>query len=138
MARVFRGKIAIPGDQMEVSLEALGQCERDKAPLRTQRESWAQDFTQALARQYTPKTIRKHAQLLALFIDFVCWDTHVRGMDEITRGIVNSSFRQWYQRKVGDRTKSELKTIIKQFFHLLATEKGIRNEAVLTSFQRSP
>ena len=34
MARVFRGKIAIPGDQMEAYFEALGQFEKAKAPLR--------------------------------------------------------------------------------------------------------
>ena len=136
MARVFRGKIVIPGDQMEAYLEALGQFEQEKAPLRKQLECCAHEFTQALARQYTPKTIRKHAQILTLFIDFVCWDTDVRRIDEITRGIANSHFRQWYQRKVGDRTESELKTTIKRFFHFLAEEKGIRNEAVLNSFQR--
>ena len=136
MARVFRGKIAIPGDQMEAYFEALGQFETAKEPLRTQLERCARDFTQALARQYTPKTIRKHAQILTLFIDFVCWDTDVRRIDEITRGIANSHFRQWYQRKVGDRTESELKTTIKKFFHFLAEAKGIGNEAVLKSFQR--
>jgi site-specific recombinase XerD len=80
--------------------------------------------------------IHKHAQILALFIDFVCGDTDVRRIEEITRGIANSHFRRWYQRKVGDRTESELKTTIKRFFHFLAEEKGIRNEALLKSFQR--
>jgi hypothetical protein len=136
MARVFRGKIAIPGDQMEAYFEALGQFEQAKAPLRQQLEHCARDFAQALAKQYAPKTVRKHTAILALFIDFVCWDTDVRGIDEITRGIANSHFRQWYQRKAGDRTDSELKTTIKRFFHFLAEEKGIRNEAVLKSFQR--
>jgi hypothetical protein len=89
---------------------------RSKEPLCTQLERWAHDFTQALARQYTPKTIRKHAQILTLFIDFVYWDTDVRRIDEITRGIANSHFRQWYQRKVGDRTESELKTTMKKFW----------------------
>ena len=111
---------------MEAYFEALGQFETAKEPLRTQLERCAHDFTQALARQYTPKTIRKHAQILTLFIDFVCWDTDVRRIDEITRGIANSHFRQWYQRKVGDRTESELKTTMKKFFHFLAEEKGIR------------
>jgi hypothetical protein len=74
--------------------------------------------------------------IIALFIDFVCWDTDVRCIEEITRGIANSAFRQWYRRKVGDRTDSELKTAIKKFFQFLAQEKGITNEAVLKSFQR--
>src|SRR5215510_14646342 len=98
MARVFRGKVAIPGDQMEAYLEALGQFEKDKEPLRTQLEHYAQDFAHALAQHSTPKTVRKHTVILALFIDFVCWHTDVRSLEEISRGIANSQFRQWYQR----------------------------------------
>jgi site-specific recombinase XerD len=136
MARVFQGKIAIPGDQIDAYLEALGQFEHEKAPLRTQLEQYARDFAHALAQQYAPKTVRKHTLIIELFIDFVCWDTDVRRMEEITRGIANSAFRQWYLRKVGDRTVSELKTAIKKFFQFLDEEKGIRNEVVLKSFQR--
>jgi site-specific recombinase XerD len=89
-----------------------------------------------LAARYRDTTVRKHTAIIALFIDFVCWDTDVRRIDEITRGIANSAFRQWYRRKVGDRTESELKTAIKTFFQFLAQDKGITNEAVLKSFQR--
>jgi site-specific recombinase XerD len=136
MARVFQGKIAIPGDQIDAYLEALGQFEHEKAPLRTQLEQYARDFAHALAQQYAPKTVRKHTLIIELFIDFVCWDTDVRRIEEITQGIANSAFRQWYLRKVGDRTESELKTAIKKFFQFLDQEKGIRNEVVLKSFQR--
>jgi hypothetical protein len=136
MARVFQGKIVIPGDQIDAYLEALGQFEHEKAPLRTQLEQYARDFAHALAQQYAPKTVRKHTLIIELFIDFVCWDTDVRRMEEITRGIANSAFRQWYLRKVGDRTESELKTAIKKFFQFLDQEKGVRNEVVLKSFQR--
>jgi site-specific recombinase XerD len=136
MARVFHGKVAIPGDQMEAYFEALGQFENEKAPMRKQLEQCARDFARALAQGYAPKTVRKHTAIIALFIDFVCWDTDVRRIEEITRGIANSAFRQWYRRKVGDRTESELKTAIKKFFQFLDQEKGITNEAVLKSFQR--
>jgi site-specific recombinase XerD len=136
MTRVFRGKIAIPGDQIETYFQALEQFEHDKAPLRKQLEQCARDFERLLAQQYVPKTVRKHMAILALFIDFVCWDTDVRRIEEITRGIANSAFRQWYRRKVGDRTESELKTTIKRFFQYLDRNKGITNEAVLKSFQR--
>jgi site-specific recombinase XerD len=136
MARVFRGKIAIPGDQMEAYFEALGQFENAKAPMRKQLEQCARDLERALAQQYAPKTVRKHMAIIALFIEFVCWDTDVCRIEEMTRGIANSAFRQWYLRKVGDRTESELKTVIKKFFQFLAQEKGITNEAVLKSFQR--
>jgi site-specific recombinase XerD len=136
MPRVFQGKIAIPGDQLEPYLEALGQFAHDKAPLRTQLEHHDRDFAHALAQQYGPKTVRKHQLIIDLFIDFVCWDTDVRRLEEITRGSANSTFRQWYRRKVGDRTESKLKTAIKKLFQFLAREKGITNEAVIKSFQR--
>lgn len=121
---------------MEVYFEALGQFELEKAPMRAQLEQCAQDFALVLGQQYAPKTVRKHTAIITLFIDFVCWDTDVRRIDEITRGMANSAFRQWYRRKVGDRTESELKTAIKKFFQFLAQEKRITNEAVLKSFQR--
>jgi site-specific recombinase XerD len=136
MVRVFRGKVAIPGDQMEAYFETLEQFENDKKPMRKQLEHCAQDFERVLAQQHAPKTVRKHTAIIALFIDFVCWDTDVRRIEEITRGIANSYFRQWYLPKVGDRTESELKTAIKKFFQFLDREKGITNEAVLKSFQR--
>jgi hypothetical protein len=136
MARVFRGKVAIPGEQIDAYLEALGQFERAKEPLRTQLEQYADDFARALAQQYAPKTVRKHTAIIALFIEFVCWQTDVERLEEITRGMANSAFRQWYLRKVGDRTESELKTAVRKFFQFLAQDKGVRNEAVLTSLPR--
>jgi site-specific recombinase XerD len=136
MARVFRGKIAIPGQEMDAYLEALGQFEREKAPLRTQLEQYAADFARTLAQRYTSKTVRKYTAVLGLFIEFVCWQTDVQRIEEITRGIAHSAFRQWYLRKVGDRTEGELKTVVRKFFQFLAQEKGVRNEAVLRSGQR--
>ena len=70
MARVFRGKIAIPGEEMDAYLEALGQFEREKAPLRTQLEQYAGDFARTLAQQYAPKTVRKHTAIIGLFLEF--------------------------------------------------------------------
>ena len=93
-------------------------------------------FATHLARQYTPKTVRKHEQMLARFIDCVCGETDVRRIEDLTRGIAHSPVRQWYQRKVGDRMESELKTTVTRCCHLLAAEKAIRNEAVGKSFQR--
>jgi site-specific recombinase XerD len=136
MARVFRGKIAIPGDQMEAYFQALERFEKDKEPMRKQLEQCARDFELVLTQQYAPKTVRKHMAIIALFIDFVCWNTDVCRIEEITRGIANSYFRQWHLSKVGDRTESELKTAIKKFFQFLDQDKGITNEAVLKSFHR--
>jgi hypothetical protein len=52
MARVFHGQVAIPGDQMEAYLEALGQFEKDKAPLRAQLEHCAHAFADASPAVY--------------------------------------------------------------------------------------
>jgi site-specific recombinase XerD len=84
---------------------------------------------------FSKRTARNHASTIELFIDFVCWDTAVRRIDEITRGIANSYFRTWYRRKTGEGSESELKTAVKKFFQFLDKEKGITNEAVLKSFQ---
>ena len=81
-------------------------------------------------------TVRKYRAIIALCIDFVCWDTDIRRLEEMTRGIANRTCRQWYRRKGGDRTASELKTAIKKFFQFLAQEKGLTNAAVLKSLQR--
>jgi hypothetical protein len=51
MARVFQGKIVIPGEQIDACREALGQFEHEKAPLRTQLEQYARDFVHASAQQ---------------------------------------------------------------------------------------
>jgi hypothetical protein len=72
MAEVFRGKVAIPRDQMEAYFEALEQFETDKQPMRQQLEQCARDCERVLARQYTAKTVRKHTAIIALFIDFLC------------------------------------------------------------------
>jgi hypothetical protein len=37
---------------------------------------------------------RNHMAIIALFIDFVCWDTDAPRIEEITRAIANSYFRQ--------------------------------------------
>lgn len=73
MARIFRGKIVILGNQMEGYFEAMEQFEQDKAPMRKQLEQGAHDFERVLAQQYATKTVRKHTAIIALFIDFVCW-----------------------------------------------------------------
>ena len=85
MARVFQGKVAIPGEQMDVYLEALGQFERDKAPLRAQLEQYADDFARTLAQQYAPKTVRKHTAIIALFLEFLSWQTTGLSLHATTR-----------------------------------------------------
>ncbi len=136
MARVFTGKVAIPGDKLGDYLQAMEAAERARAPFRQQLVQLNREFERSLLRKVSAKTARKHVATIDLFIDFICWHTDVQSIPEITRGMANSYFRRWYRSKVGDGAESELKTAIKKFFQFLATEKGITNEAVLKSVQR--
>jgi hypothetical protein len=135
MARVVTGRIEIPGEKLSEYLQALEDAEQAAAPFRNQLERFNREFERSLQTKFSPRTARKHASIIEVFIDFVCWQTDVRSIDEITRGIANSSFRTWYRRKTGEGSESELKTAVKKFFQFLDKEKGITNEAVLKSFQ---
>ena len=103
-------------------------------PFRKMLEGLNQEFEAYLTEQFSVRTARKHSCKVALFIDFLCWNTDVKSIDEITRGIANSHFRKWYMSKIGDCSENELKSAIKKFFHFLAEKKGLKNEKVLMSF----
>ena len=136
MPRVFTGKVAIRGDQVEGYLAALAEAEEARRPFRQHLEGLRAEFEQHLAARYSRKTVRKHVQIVALFVDFLCDYTDVETIEEITRGMANSAFRQWYKRKVLDAaTPDDLRVALKRFFQFLAMEKGIHNPKVLASLQ---
>ena len=136
MAKVFTGKVAIPGDQIQNYIAAIEAAEETRAPFRKGLEELNHAFAQFLALQYVPKTVRKHTNIVDLFIHFICGYTDVEKIDEITKGIVNSQFRSWYKRKVCDSsTESDLRVALKKFFQFLATEKGIVNQKVLDALK---
>ena len=59
-----------------------------------------------------------------LFIDFLCGYTDVEDINDITKGMVNTHFKQWWKRKVWDSTTPEqLKVALNKFFIFLANEK---------------
>ncbi len=136
MAKIFTGKIVVPGNQMEAFLETMGETEEEIRPFRKFLEELNKEFEEYLMDKFSNRTARKHCYKVNLFIDFLCWNTDVKSFEEITRGIANSHFKKWYMSKVGDCSESELKTAIKKFFQFLDTEKGITNKAVLKSFKR--
>jgi site-specific recombinase XerD len=135
MARVFTGKIVIPGDRIEEYLHALEEAEKEVEPFRNFMLLLKEEFEQHLSSQVSARTVRKHCAIIDVFIDFLCLNTDVRRIEDISRGIANSYFRRWYMGKIGDCSESELKAAIKKFFQYLASEKGIRNEEVLKSFK---
>ena len=136
MAKVFTGKIVIPGDKLEEYLQALEKAEQEVEPLRKFLTGLNREFERHLLSEVSARTARKHCTIIDLFIDFLCMNTDVRRVEEITRGIANSYFRRWYMSKVRDCTESELKTAMRKFFQFLATEKGIVHEEVLKSLKR--
>ena len=135
MAKVFMGKVIIPGDKINDYLQAMEKAEKEVEPFREMLEGLNQEFEAYLTEQFSVRTARKHSCKVALFIDFLCWNTDVKSIDEITRGIANSHFRKWYMGKIGDCSENELKSAIKKFFQFLAEKKDIRNEKVLMSFR---
>ena len=136
MPRVFTGKVSIPGDEIEEFLQAAGEAERARAPFREYLEGLQREFEGYLAAKYARKTVRKHADIVWMFIEFLCTYTDVEDLEEITRGMVNTHFRRWYKRKVLDSaTGDDLRVALKRFFQFLATEKGIQNPQVIESLK---
>jgi hypothetical protein len=94
------------------------------------------DFCRSLALQYSPWTVCRHRNILQVFFDYLCDETAVTDLEQVTKGMVNSGFRRWYHHKVWDRTSdSELRTTLKRFFRFLAQKKGIENASALEALR---
>jgi len=129
MAKVFTGRVVIPGDKINEYFEALQKAEAARAPFREFLEQLNQEFGEYLATKYVPKTVRKHTGIVDLFIHFICGYTDVEQL-------VNSHFRSWYKRKVIDSaTESDLRVALRKFFQFLATEKGMTHQKVLDALK---
>ncbi len=136
MARVFTGRVVIPGDKIDQYFAALEAAEIEREPFKQLLEKLNQEFANFLAAKYVAKTVRKHTGIVDMFIDFICRYTDVEKIADITKGMVNSQFRSWYKRKVWDSaTESDLRVALKKFFQFLATEKGIINQKVLDALK---
>jgi site-specific recombinase XerD len=136
MAKVFTGRVIIPGNQMDEYLAAMAAAEAQQAPFRESLEQLNQEFGDFLAAKYVAKTVRKHTGIVDLFIHFVCRYTDVEKLEDITKGLVNSHFRSWYKRKVMDSaTESDLRVALRKFFQFLAAEKGIVLQKVLDALK---
>ncbi len=136
MPKVFTGKVVIPGNQLEAYLEALEATEKARASFRQYMNALNAEFAEYLATKYVQKTVRKHTGIVDMFIEFICRQTDVEKLEEITRGMVNSHFRSWYKKKVWDSaTDSDLRVALRKFFQFLATEKGITLQKVLDALK---
>ncbi len=132
MAKVYTGKVAIPGDKIEEYLKLMEEAEKRKEPFRQQMTKLSEEFHESLLAKFSERTARKHSFVVELFIDFICRNTDVERVEDITRGMVNTHFKQWWKRKVWDSTTPDQITVaLKKFFIFLATEKGIVNEKAM-------
>jgi site-specific recombinase XerD len=132
MATVYSGKIAIPAEKIDEYLEILKEAEKRREPFKQQLTHLNEDFNQYLSLKFTEKTANKHSGIVHVFIDFICGYTDVEDINDITKGMVNTHFKQWWKRKVWDSTTpDQLRVALKKFFTFLAMEKGIVNDKVL-------
>ena len=137
MAKVYTGKVVIPGDKIDEYLSLMQEAEELREPFRQLLFNLCDDFASALEKKYVKKTVRKHIGVIELFIDFICRYTEVQNISDISKGMVNTQFRQWWKRKVWDSTsESEIRVALKKFFVFLAEEKNIINMTALNALRR--
>jgi site-specific recombinase XerD len=136
MAKVYTGKVIIPGDRMDEFFKVMQKAEEKRKPFRQSLLDMNQEFHQFLLIKYSERTARKHASIVEVFIDFICRQTDVKRIEEITRGMVNTHFKKWWKRKVWDSTTyDELEVALRKFFLFLSREKNIVNEKALKALQ---
>ncbi len=136
MAKVYSGKVIIPGDKIDEFFKVMQEAEEKRKPFRQSLLDLNQEFYQVLLNKYSERTARKHASIVEVFIDFICRQTDVEGIEEITRGMVNTHFKKWWKRKVWDSTSpDELTVALRKFFLFLSEEKKIVNDKVLKALK---
>jgi site-specific recombinase XerD len=136
MAKVYTGKIAIPGERIGEFVAAMEAAEKAREPFRQSLVALNEEFHAHLVERFSERTARKHSSIVELFIEFLCRQTDAGAIDEITRGMVNTHFRAWYKRKVWDSaTPNDLRVALKKFFEFLASEKGIEHPKILQALR---
>jgi site-specific recombinase XerD len=136
MAKVYNGRVMIPGDKIEQYLKIMAEAEKKREPFRQYLLGLNGDFREHLESKLSARTARQHSSIVALFVDFICRQTDVEKIEDITRGMVNTHFKNWWRRKVWDSTTpDQLRVALRTFFVFLAENKGIVNEKVLKALQ---
>ena len=136
MAKVYNGRVMIPGDKIEQYLKIMAEAEKKREPFRQLLLGINDDFREYLESKLSARTARQHSSIVALFVDFICRQTDVEKIEDITRGMVNTHFKNWWRRKVWDSTTpDQLRVALRKFFVFLAENKGIVNEKVLKALQ---
>ena len=124
MAKVYAGRVSIPGDKLDEYFKIMKEAEEKRRPFRQYLLSLNEEFYEYLSAKYSERTSEKHSSIVYLFIDFICKQTDAESIEEITRGMVNTHFKKWYKRKVLDSTTpNEITIALRKFFQFLSSEK---------------
>jgi len=136
MAKVYSGKVIIPGDKINKYFKIMAETEKKREPFRQYLLDINNEFYEFLQSKVSQRTARKHSSIVELFIDFICHQTDVESIHEITKGMVGTHFKNWWRKKVWDSTTpDELRVALRKFFSFLAEIKGIVNEKVLIALK---
>lgn len=137
MAKVYTESVAIPGGRIDEYFRLIKAEEEKRAPFRQKLKDLQAAFLDHLMGKFSERTANKHAGVIELFIEFICKNTDVEDISEITRGMVCTHFQKWWDRKVLDpSTPDKRRVALKKFFLFLASEKGIVNEKVIKALDQ--
>ena len=126
----------IPSDKLDEYIKLLEEAEKKREPFRQYMLNLNQEFEDYLYTMLSDRTVQKHTSIVFLFIDFICKQTDVESIEEITRGMVNTHFKKWWKRKVWDSTTpDQFRVSLKKFFKFLVAEEKIVNERALKALQ---
>ena len=134
MPKVYTGKVVIPGDKIEEYLEMMEKAEKERRPFVEQCEKVLDEFYVYLIdeKDLSRKTADSHCFTINMFNEFLAHQTDLWDYSEVTKGIANTYFKQWYKRKViGGPSTESLPISIKKFFIFLKEKKEIYNKKVL-------
>jgi hypothetical protein len=118
-------KILFTKEEFEKHLEKLKEIEIKQKPFKDWLIEMNSEFIDFITNKYTKRTANKHGFIIECFIDFITYDLKIMDIQEITKGVTNTYFQQWFTQKIGMNTKEEVKVAINKFIDYLAIEKGI-------------
>lgn len=133
MPRVFTGKVVIPGDKIEEYIDMLEKAEEERKSFVEQCEAILDEFYDYLVdeKDLSENTADSHCFVIDTFNEFLARQTDIWDHSEVTKGIANTRFKQWYKRKVlGGPSIERIPISIKKFF-LFLEKKKIHNKKVL-------
>lgn len=78
MAKVFTGKVVIPGDKIDEFFKAMEAEEKAREPFRQYVDAWKKDFENYLTKRLSTRTARKHTLIVEMFLEFLYRYTDVK------------------------------------------------------------